>query len=42
MLEGKKVKVAFHAVVVNYCGNLDVSSIIVDATTCFAIGSMFT
>jgi hypothetical protein len=26
MLEGKKVKVAFHAMVANYCGNLDVSS----------------
>jgi hypothetical protein len=28
MLEGKKVKLAFHAVVANYCGNLAVSSII--------------
>jgi hypothetical protein len=28
MLEGKKVKLAFHAMVANYCGNLDVSSII--------------
>jgi hypothetical protein len=42
MLEGKKVKLAFHAVVVNCCGNLVVSSIILDATICLAIGSMIT
>jgi hypothetical protein len=40
MLEGKKVKLAFHAVVVNYCGNFVVSSIILDANTCIAIRSM--
>jgi hypothetical protein len=37
MSEDKKVKLAFHAVVANYCGNLIVSSIIFDATTCLAI-----
>jgi hypothetical protein len=42
MLEGKKVKLAFHAAVVNYCGNMAVSSIIVDVATCLAIGSMST
>jgi len=42
MLEGKKVKLAFQALVVNYRGNLDVSSIILNATTCLAIGSMST
>jgi hypothetical protein len=42
MLEGKKVKLAFHVVVENYCGNLAVSSIILDAATCLAIGSMST
>jgi hypothetical protein len=41
MSKGKKMKLAFHAVVANYCGNLVVSSIILDATTCLAIGSMF-
>jgi hypothetical protein len=41
MLEGKKVKLAFHAVVANCCGNLIVSFIILDAATCLAIGSMF-
>jgi hypothetical protein len=42
MSEGKKVKLAFHVVVENYCGNLAVSSIIFDAITCLAIGSMST
>jgi len=42
MSEGKKMKLAFHAVVVNYCGNLVVSSIIFDATNCLVIGSMST
>jgi hypothetical protein len=41
MSEGKKVKLAFHAVVANYCGNMAVNSIILDAATCFVIGSMF-
>jgi hypothetical protein len=40
MLQGKKVKLAFHAVVANCCGNLAVNSIILDAATCIAIGSM--
>jgi hypothetical protein len=40
MSEGKKVKLAFHTVVANCCGNLVVSSIILDAATCLAIGSM--
>jgi len=40
MLKGKKVKLAFHAVVANYCGNLVMSSIILNATICFVIGSM--
>jgi len=31
MSEGKNVKLAFHAVVANYCGNLVVSSFILDA-----------
>jgi hypothetical protein len=30
MLEGKKVKVTFHAVVANCCGNVVVSSIILN------------
>jgi hypothetical protein len=42
MLEGKKVKLAFHVVVANSCGNLAVSSIILDVTTYIAIGSMST
>jgi hypothetical protein len=42
MAEGKKMKLAFHAMVVNCCGNLDVSSIILNASICLAIGSMFT
>jgi len=37
MSKGKKVKLAFHAMVANYCGNLVMSSIILDAATCFAI-----
>jgi hypothetical protein len=41
MLEGEKVKLAFHAVVANCYENLAVSSIILNATTCLAIGSMF-
>jgi hypothetical protein len=41
MAEGKKVKLAFHVMVVNHGGNLVVSSIIFDVATCFAIGSMF-
>jgi hypothetical protein len=40
MLEGKKVKLAFHAMVENCCGNLALSSIILDAATCLAIGLM--
>jgi hypothetical protein len=32
MLEGKKVKLAFHVVIVNCYGNLDVSSIVLEAT----------
>jgi hypothetical protein len=40
MSEGKNVKLAFHAVVVNYCKNLVVSSFILDATICLAIGSI--
>jgi hypothetical protein len=40
MSEGKKVKLAFHAVVANYCGNLTMSSIILNVTTCLTITSM--
>jgi len=40
MSKGKKVKLALYVVVANYYGNLDVSSIILDATTCLATGSM--
>jgi hypothetical protein len=40
MSKGKKVKLAFHAMVTNCCGNLVVSSTILDVTTCFVIGSM--
>jgi len=36
------VKLAFHAVVENCCGNLVVSSIILDAATYLVIGSMST
>jgi hypothetical protein len=42
MSEGKKMKLAFHAVVANCCGNLAMSSIIIDATTYLVIGSMST
>jgi hypothetical protein len=42
MSEGKKMKLAFHVVVENYCGNLATSSIILDAITCLAIGSIST
>jgi hypothetical protein len=38
MLEGKKVKLAFHVVVANCCGNLIMSSIILDVATCLTIG----
>jgi hypothetical protein len=41
MLDGKKVKLAFHVVVAHCSGNLAISSIILDATTYLAIGSMF-
>jgi len=37
MSKGKKVKLAFHAMVENSCGNLAVSSIIFYAATCLAI-----
>jgi hypothetical protein len=40
MSKCKKVKLAFHAVVANYCGNLALSYIILDAATCLAIRSM--
>jgi hypothetical protein len=40
MSEGKKVKLAFHVVVANYCENLVVGSIILNAATCLVIGSM--
>jgi len=40
MSKGKKFKLAFHAVVANYYGNLAMNSIILNATTCLAIGSM--
>jgi len=42
MLEGKKVKLAFHAMVVNCYGNLALSFIILDVATCLVIGSMST
>jgi hypothetical protein len=42
MSKGKKVKLAFHAVIENYCGNLAMSSIIFDVTTYLATGSMST
>jgi hypothetical protein len=41
MLDDKKVKLAFHVVVANYCGNLVVSSIILDAAICLVIGVMY-
>jgi hypothetical protein len=40
MSEGKKMKLAFHVEVANYCGNLAMSSIIVDPAICLAIGLM--
>jgi hypothetical protein len=40
MSKGKKVKLAFHAVVANYCGNLAVSSIILDAATYLETGPL--
>jgi hypothetical protein len=42
MLEGNKVKLAFHAMVVNYCGNLAMNSIVLDTTIYLAVGSMST
>jgi hypothetical protein len=36
------MKLAFHVMVVNYYGNLAVSSIILDVVICVAIGSMST
>ncbi len=42
MSRAKKVKLAFHAVVANYYGNLVMSSIIFDVATCFIIESMST
>jgi hypothetical protein len=42
MSKGKKVKLAFHAMVVNCSGNLAMNSIILNATTCLAIKSMST
>jgi hypothetical protein len=42
MSKGKKMKLAFHAVVANYCGNLVVSSNIFNVVTCLTIGSMST
>ncbi len=42
MSEGKNVKLAFHAVVANCCGNLVMNSLIFYAATCLAIGSMST
>jgi hypothetical protein len=42
MLEGKKKKLAFHAMVTNCCGNLAMNSIILDAATYLTIRSMFT
>jgi len=40
MSKGMKVKPTFYAVVTNYCGNLAMSSIILNAATCLAIGPM--
>jgi hypothetical protein len=42
MSKGKKMKLAFYAVVANYFGNLAMNSIILDAPTCLAIRSMST
>jgi hypothetical protein len=41
MSKGKKMKLALHAVVAKCCGNLAMSSIILDAVTYLIIGSMF-
>jgi hypothetical protein len=41
MLDDKKVKLSFHVVVANCCGNLVVNSIILDAATCLVIGAMY-
>jgi hypothetical protein len=41
MSKGKNVKLAFHAVVANYCGNVVVNSLILDVATCLVIGLMF-
>jgi hypothetical protein len=41
MSKGKKMKLAFHAVVANCCENMAVNSIF-DATTYLAIRLMFT
>jgi hypothetical protein len=40
MSEGKNVKLAFHAVVANYYGNVAMSCVIFDAATRLVIGSM--
>jgi hypothetical protein len=40
MSKGKKVKLAFHAMVENYCENLAMNSIILDVAICLAIRSM--
>jgi hypothetical protein len=42
MSESKNVKLTFHAVVTNCCGNLVVNSLTLDATTCLVIGLMST
>jgi len=42
MLKGKKMKLAFHVVVINCCGNLVMSFIILDVAIYLAIGSMST
>ncbi len=36
------MKLAFHAMVANYCGNLAVSSIILNVVICLVIGLMST
>jgi hypothetical protein len=42
MSKGKNVKLAFHAVVANYCGNLVVNSLILNVATSLATGLMST
>jgi hypothetical protein len=42
MSKGKKMKLAFHALVANYCGILAMTSIIFYVATYLAIGSMST